>query len=185
MSVPARFVNTSFVPPGGMWFFQLGDDRVTSPVYELAVKRVGELLALRGVDKNPAQALAEFMCPHMPSWFCAGEVGHSPVITVKDACEKAWPYFGKKVLPVDIISRRLEVCQSCAKHRRDFCLHCSGLDTWVSDGFRNARPVLPADDASGCCTCAGTMEAVIASVAYGEQDSVWEGVPETCWRNQR
>lgn len=185
MSTPARFSNTTFVPPGGMWFFQLEDDRVAMPVYDLAVKRVGEILARHGVRKDPAQALAEFMCPHMPAWFCAGNVGHSPVITAKDACERARPYFGRKVLPVDLISRRLETCQACPRHRRDFCLHCNGLDTWVSDGFRNARPVLPADAASGCCTCAGTLEAVIASVAYGEGEPVWEGAPETCWRYRK
>ena len=184
MSTRARFASTTFVPPGGSWFFQIGDERVSSPMYDVAVKRVGELLARKGIDKRPEQALVEYMCPHMPAWFCVGEVGHSPVITVKAACEKARPYFGMRVVPVDIISRRMEVCQACPKHRRDFCLHCNGLDTWVSDGFRNARPVLPVDTASGCCSCAGTMEAVIASVDYDKQDSVWEGVPETCWRNR-
>lgn len=178
-----RFTNTvSVVPPGGVWFFQIGEDRVASPVYDLAVKMVAEVLAKHGVNKQAPQALAEFMCPHMPSWFCAGNVGHSPVITVKEACEKARPYFGQRVLPVDLITKRMEICQSCKKHRRDFCLHCNGLDSWVSAGFRRARPVLPADAASGCCSCAGTMEAVIASVEYGEEDVVWEGVPETCWR---
>ena len=182
MISPARFANTTFVPPGGSWFFQIGDDKVVSPVYELAVKRVAELLAIHGIKKDPGQALAEFMCPHLPEWFCKGNVGHSPVITVKVACEKARPYFSKSVLPVDMISRRLEACQVCPKHRRDFCLHCSGIDTWVSDGFNNMRPVIPADAASGCCSCAGTLEAVIASVEYGDNDLVWEGVPETCWR---
>lgn len=184
MNDAARFTNTTFVPPGGSWFFQIGEDQIASPVYELAVKRVGELLAQHGIDKNPEQALAEFMCPHMPEWFCAGKIGHSPVITVKEACNKALPYFSKKVLPVDMISKRLDMCQMCPKHRRDFCLHCSGIDSWVSSGFKHKRPIIPADAASGCCTCSGTLESVIASVEYNDQDSVWEGVPDTCWRIQ-
>ena len=184
MSVPARFKQTAFVPPGGQWFFQLGDDRVASPIYELALKRVADVLRSHGDDRNPAQALADFMCPHMPAWFCEGETPHSPVITVKEACERARPYFARTPLPADLVSRRLERCQMCPRHRRDFCLHCNGLDEWISAGFRGRRPALPADSASGCCTCAGTMEAVIATVEYGEGDSVWEGVPETCWRIQ-
>lgn len=186
MSRPARFVQTAYVvPPGGSWFFQLGDERVSSPVYELALRRVDELLKRHGVDTPADVALAEYMCPHMPSWFCAGDVGHSPVITVKEATAKALPYFRRRLVPVDQIVRRMEACQACPRHRRDFCLHCNGLDEWISGGFRGKRPALPADAASGCCTCAKTLEAVIASVEYGEGDSVWEGVPETCWRNKK
>ena len=50
MSRPARFVQTAYVvPPGGAWFFQLGDERVSSSVYELALRRVDELLKRHGV----------------------------------------------------------------------------------------------------------------------------------------
>lgn len=186
MSRPPRFCQTaSIVPPGGSWFFQLGDEKVSSPVYELALRRVDALLKAHGV-KTPADvALAEFMCPHMPKWFCEGDVGHSPVISVKDATKAALPYFGMRMVPADVITRRMEECQACPMHRRDFCLHCNGLDEWIAQGFGLKRPALPADAASGCCSCAKTLEAVIASVEYAKGDSIWEGVPETCWRNRQ
>ena len=182
---PARFSSTAFVPPGGSWFFQIGEDRVSTSVYGIAVSRVADLLAKHGVKADPAQALADFMCPRMPAWFCTGSTPHSPVITVKEACEAARPYFSRRLLPVDLVTKRMEACQACPRHRRDFCLHCNGLDEWISDGFRGRRPALPADAASGCCTCAGTMEAVIASVEYEDGEPAWKDAPDTCWRKRR
>ena len=183
MPAPARFVQTACtVPPGGAWFFQIGDDRVAHPVYDIAVRQVGQLLRKHGDPRSATQALAEFMCPHMPAWFCAGEVAHSQAICAKDAAAAARPFFSRTLVPADIAARRMEICQSCGKHRRDFCLHCTGYDEWVREGFRHRRPALPVDDASGCCTCTGTFEMAMASVEYGKDEPVWEGAPETCWR---
>ena len=180
-----RFVQTAWVvPPGGAWFFQMGDDKVASPVYEIALKGVGEILAKHGVKTPAPQALAEFMCPHMPPGFCAGPVAHSPAITGKMAADKAERYFYRRLVPVDEVMRRMDVCLRCKAHRRDFCLSCAGWPSWISGKFNNRRPVLPVDTASGCCSCAGTFEAVIASVEYDKDEAVWEGAPETCWRRQ-
>lgn len=183
MGTPARFVQTAYtVPPGGAWFFQIGDDRVAHPVYEIALKLVDELLKKHGDNRPAAQALAEFMCPHMPAWFCAGAVKHSPVIHASDAAKAARPFFSRTLIPVDLVTRRLEICQDCRRHRRDFCLHCTGYDEWVRSGFGHKRPPLPADEASGCCECTGTFEMAMASVEYDKDEPVWEGAPETCWR---
>lgn len=178
-----RSVNPYTVPPGGAWFFQLGDDRVESPVYSLAVKQVDEVLKRHGVKADASEELAKFMCPHMPAWFCAGSPVHSPVITGKMAVEKAGPYFGRPLVTFDVITERMQRCQACMKHRRDFCLHCTGYDTWIYDMFDGHRPKLPVDEASGCCSCAGTFEAVVASVDYGKDEPGFEGAPDTCWRN--
>ena len=183
MGTTARFVQTAYtVPPGGAWFFQIGDDRVAHPVYEIALKRVDELLKKHGDKRPAAQALAEFMCPHMPARYCAGAVKHSPVIHPTDAAKAVRPFFSRALIPVDIVTRRLEICQDCRKHRRDFCLHCTGYDEWVRAGFDHKRPPLPADEASGCCECTGTFEMAMASVEYDKDEPVWEGAPETCWR---
>ena len=170
------------VPPGGVWFFRLGDDHVESPIYEFAVRRTGEILRAHGVGGDAGTALAEYMCPHMPAWFCRGEGPVSPVITGREARDNAVPYFGRDLVPVDRVLRRMAICSECMRHRRDFCLHCEGHDSWISGMFRGRRPKLPADDASGCCTCAKTFEAVVASVEYGPDEGIWEGVPDNCWR---
>lgn len=183
MSVRPRFTQTSHtVPPGGAWFFQLGDDRVFNPVYDIALRQVAAILKKYNDPRPADQALAEFMCPHMPAWFCAGPVQHSPVIYGKDAAAAAPTYLARKLVPADMITRRMEACQMCPKHRRDFCLHCTGWDAQIREWFGFKRPELPVDDASGCCSCARTFEMVIASVEYGKDDPVWEGAPETCWR---
>lgn len=181
-----RDSNPYAVPPGGVWFFQVGDDRVATPSYEHALRQVAAVLAKHGMDDlNPVDELAKFMCPHMPAWFCVGSDEHSPVITGRAAAEKALPFFRKPLVTSDVITRRMERCQACPKHRRDFCLHCTGYDTWIIDNFGGRRPKLPVDEASGCCSCAGTMEAVIASVDYAKDEPGFEGAPDTCWRNDR
>lgn len=183
MPAPARFVQTAYtVPPGGVWFFQIGDDRVSHPVYDAALRQVGELLKKHGDRRSPAQALAEFMCPHMPAWFCAGSVARSPAVFPRDAAKAAAPYFSRPLVPADIVTRRMALCQDCKRHRRDFCLHCTGYDEWIREGFDHRRPALPVDEASGCCTCTGTFEMVMASVEYRKDEPVWEGAPDTCWR---
>ena len=149
MAGRVHFAQTAYtVPPGGAWFFQIGDARVAHPVYAVALKLVDELLKRHGDPRPAAQALAEFMCPHMPAWFCAGAAERSPVILPKEAANAAYPYMGRKLVPADIVTRRMETCQDCVRHRRDFCLHCTGYDEWVRTGFDHKRPALPVDDAS-------------------------------------
>lgn len=181
-----RFVSTrSTVPPSGFWFFSYGDDHYESPLYDDTVRHVAEILRKHGVDADPVKALADYMCPQLPAYFCVGDGPSSPVVSPRDAKDNAIAYFGKDVEPIDTVTSRMEVCLMCPKHRRDYCLHCHGYDSWIYDGFRGRRPKLRVDDASGCCTCAKTFEAVVASVAYNDGDPVWEGAPETCWRNRK
>lgn len=178
------FVQTkTVVPPGGLWFFRLGGDTVSTPLYDDAISKVDDVLKRHGVtDVTPAQALADYMCPHMPMWFCSGRSVQTAVITASEARTAAEPYFHKQLVQVDDIMNRMTRCTTCPKHRKDFCLHCEGHDQWISYRFGGRRPVLPSDNASGCCMCAGTFEAVVASVKYTDDDTMWEGVPDTCWR---
>ncbi len=172
------------LPPEGKWSFQIGDDYYESPIYDLVLKHVGELLAKHGVKADATEALAEYMCPRLPPWMCRGDGPSRDLILGKEAQKEALSYFARNVETADVVMRRMQVCQRCPKHRRDFCLHCGGYDTWIYDGFGGRRTRLPPDDASGCCTCARTFEAVIASVCYADGDQVWEGTPDTCWRHE-
>lgn len=179
-----RIVSPKLVtPPDGVWRFAVGDDMVESPLYEDLLRRADALLRKHGIEANAVDEVAKYMCPLLPPGQCTGEGASSPVIYARDAAEAARPYFSRDVEPADVIQARMECCTRCARHRRDFCLHCTGYDAWVYSMFRARRPKLPADDASGCCTCARTMEAVIASVHYAKDEPVWEGVPDTCWRH--
>lgn len=180
------FISTrSTVPPGGVWFFQLGDDHYESPIYEDVVKHVGQILEKHGSTEDAAEALANFMCPHLPAYFCRGEGPVSPVITPREAMDAAMPFFKRQVETSDVIMKRMEACTMCPRHRRDFCLHCHGYDQWIYDGFGGRRVRLPSDDASGCCECTKTFEAVAASAVYQPGEGVWEGAPATCWRNNQ
>lgn len=180
-----RFVSTrSTVPPGGVWFFSMGDDHYESPLYEDALKHVDMILKKHGSDADAVEALADYMCPHLPAYFCRGEGPSTASVTPHEAKAAAIEYFNRSVETLDVISRRMQACTTCPKHRRDFCLHCNGYDQWIYDGFGGRRVRLPADDASGCCECAKTFEAVIATAMYNPGEAVWEGAPDTCWRKQ-
>ena len=178
-----RIVNPKMVtPPGGSWTFSVDGDTVSSPLYDDMLRKVDALLRKHGVNESAVAALANYMCPLLPEGQCTGEGSASPVIYPHDAEAEAKRYFGRPIETADVIARRLQQCTRCKAHRRDFCLHCTGYDQWVYGKFGGKRPKLPADDASGCCSCAKTMEAVIASVCYGKDEPVWEGAPDTCWR---
>lgn len=181
-----RIVNPKMVtPPGGKWMFAVGDEIIESPLYEDMLRKVDALLRKHGIKANAVTELANFMCPMLPDGQCTGDGPSSPNIYGPEAEKNARQYFGRTVETADVIMKRMQICTKCPKHRRDFCLHCSGYDQWVYDKFRGMRPKLPTDDASGCCSCAKTMEAVIASVCFGENEPVWEGAPDTCWRYLR
>lgn len=182
----AEFVRTKYlVPPGGTWFFDGYGEHVEDPIYDVAVRKVADLLRRNNDLTDPATALAAFMCPIMPRWFCRGDAAPKLTIYAKDARDEAMNYFHRSLVPMDETTRRLEKCMACPMHRRDFCLTCGEHDRYVYDGFGGRRVKLPGDAASGCCLCAKTFEAVVASVAYGPDEPVWEGAPDTCWRNAR
>ena len=171
-------------PPGGVWFFDGYGEHVELPTYDMAVRAVAGILRRNGDPRSPADAISECMCPQMPRWFCRGEVSEKATVHPMDAREEAKSYFARRVVPMDTIMRRMEICSACPKHRRDFCLTCAGHDEYILNGFGGRRPKLASDLASGCCLCAKTFEAVVASVDYGKEEPAWEGVPDTCWRNK-
>lgn len=182
----ARFsISRHMSPPGGVWFYYGYGERVEAPTYSMAVASVADILRRHGDLTDPGTALAEYMCPQMPNWVCEGEVRSKETVYPMDAREAAKEYFTRKVAPMDLVMRRMEICSSCKKHRRDFCLTCAEHDRYIYDGFGGRRPRLPGDMASGCCLCAKTFEAVVASVEYGKEEPAWEGVPDTCWRKRK
>lgn len=177
----ARFKSTMCPPPGGKFYFELNGERVEARDWITMRALVASLLERHGVKALPEAVVAEFMCPDMPDWYCTE--GGRKTFTMKEAREKAVPYFKKNLVPYDDMIRRLAVCRACPKHDRNVCLTCTGNLQWISDRFAGRRRRIPDDNMSGICRSAATFESVVTSIDGAELPE-WTDVPETCWRKQ-
>lgn len=173
-------------PPGGLFFADVGGVHIEAPTWYQMEGRVASALAAAGrSDELPLAVVSECMCPHMPPWFCLGSTENPRIVRRKEALSNAAAYFSKRLVrPIDI-ERRLDVCRQCPKHEGSDCLTCSGTLNWILRAFGGRRPAVMADRASRICACARTYESVVASVAYGADEPVWDDVPDTCWRKNR
>lgn len=181
MKVPVRFKSTMCPPPGGMFYLEVGGERVQSRDWFEMRRLAAQLLAKHGDRRTPEAAVAEFMCPDMPSWYCTA--GGRSTIMSAEARENAKPYFSKHLVAVDEMARRLTACRSCPKHSRNVCLTCTGHLQWLLAGFGGRRPRLPEDSLSGLCLSAKTFE--IAPTSVDGELPAWEDVPDCCWRNTK
>lgn len=169
-------------PPGGEYFFEHGDERISARTWGEFLPKLKELMARRGIQGAPRDVAAGYMCPRLPPWFCTS--GGVAVTSTDAARAAARPYFGMHVVPPQEAARRMSVCRTCPMHSRTVCLTCTGIAQWALASFGGRRPSLPEDRMSGICRCAGTFEMVAASVdARGLPR--WKDVPEGCWRNAR
>lgn len=180
----ASFVSQFVPPPGGKYFFKYRNEAFETDSYADAIDRVRGILRKYGMQHlSAATALATYMCPFMPDGFCTENYGNK-VFALDKQWETAQRYYKLPVVAFDEIERRLAVCSTCPRRNRTFCLSCGGGLQRIRAGFGGARRILPADQFTGTCLCAGTFESVIASV---EKDALpeWdEAPPPNCWRNQ-
>lgn len=179
-----RIRNLMNPPPGGKFFWEHDGEIIEARYWFDMEPRVLAHMRQHGMVGDPARIVAEYMCPHMPDWYCSGGVNHSNVIRVQEAKTTASPYFQKSTVAFDELSRRLQICSRCPMHQRSFCLTCTGILDWVQAGFGGRRVRVPEDKPSGVCQCAKTFESVIAAVDYTDE-GIWEGVPDTCWRRSK
>lgn len=179
MNATPKFKSTMCPPPGGMFYFEVGGERVEAPDWITMRRLVIPVLARHGVRLTPEEAVAAYMCPDMPKWYCTS--GGVDTVLSAEARTKAKPYFSMHVVPVPEIMRRLAVCRACPRHSRNVCMTCTGHAKWILAGFGNRRPALPDDSMSGTCMAARTFEMAVASVDGPLPE--WGDVPETCWRN--
>ena len=183
MSVKARFVSVMTPPPGGKYFLEINGERVEDTNWPMMHQKAAALMAKHGVTGPVEWAVAEYMCPYMPDWYCRGVVGRT-VIRDKEAWDRAQKYFRMNLVTFEEVSRRLRVCQDCPKHSRENgCVTSSGILQKILSAFGGHRVRVLEDEASGICTCARTYEAVVASVVHDKD--IWEGVPDTCWRKSK
>ena len=178
------FRSTLSTPPGGEWFWDDGDAFIHSRSYQDAVDALARHFREKGVAKDPAVALAEYMCARMPPGFCRGAAGsREPTLAelveaTRAACD------GRPLADAVTIQRRLEACAACGKCTRPVCVPCRGVDAAVYGFFGGRRPPVPADRKSGVCSVFGAFAMGLASVD-GAQATPSGDVPDACWRNKR
>lgn len=168
-------------PPGGVFYYEVGGDRVEAKYWHELRPAVVALMKKHGVTGTPELAVAACMCPESPGWYCTE--GGRPTVLMHEAQTGARRYFSMPIAPHDEIARRLAICRACPMHRRNLCLTCTGALKWIYSWFGGRRAPLPDDSASGVCLAAKTFESVVASVDGALPE--WTGAPSTCWRNQK
>lgn len=179
MTESVSFRNTMTPPPGGKFFFTHDGEHIEARTWVEMKPKMEDLMRRHGLTGFADVLVAEFMCPHMPSWYCTGSVSRS-VTSVKDAKANAKPYYNMNLVTFDKLSDRMRRCHDCPMHERDVCLTCTGILSWILASFGGRRIRVHEDNLSGVCRCAKTFEAVIASVEHGGDP--WPGAPDTCWR---
>lgn len=186
MSDRVYFKNVNIAPRGG-FFYEINGEAVSAPHFCLIEGPVKELMRKYHVQGTAEEAVANYMCPRIPeaSWMCTGSFSRS-VIRPAEALSNSFSIMdGKEVVPFDDIEKRLRVCMSCPKHTREFCVTCTGHMERILRYLSGRRPKLPEDNGTGICKCCKAYESAVASMEYRDGDAMWDGAPETCWRNQK
>ena len=180
------FIDVNNVPPGGLYFYETHGERVAARTFIEVEPKVRRLMEKYGIGGMPEMEIAKYMCPRIPNsgMYCRGPSVEPAHVRAFDAIGHSLPYCTRQVVSFDVVERRLQVCHSCPKHARDWCPTCSGHVARIMDAFGNRRPALPADSVSGVCQCAKAYEMAIASVEYEGDEKIWDGAPDTCWRNK-
>ena len=176
------FPNTMTTPPGGEWFWEDRDVFIHSRSYHDVIDAMRRHFREKGITKDPAEALADYMCPRMPRGFCHGR-SDDPVLTLDqivrntiDLCR------GLPLEMVDTVRRRLEKCAACDMCDHPVCVTCRGVDKRIYEAFGGRRAPLDADRKSGVCRVCGAFVMGLVSVRH---DKALEGAPESCWRNDK
>jgi hypothetical protein len=181
--VSVYFKNVNVAPLGG-FFYELNGERVTGRHFCEMEGPVRALLRKYHRTETVEEAVANYMCPRIPeaSWLCTGGFKESKIRPAEALANSINLTSGRDVVTFDEIERRLRVCMACPMHTREFCVTCTGHIERIILMFDGRRRKVPEDAGSGICKCAKAYEAALASVAYGKDEALWEGVPNICWR---
>ena len=187
MGAPPRFRSINATPPGGTYEYAVeGSPPVTSRSRLEITQKARNLRLSRGLPciGDGFSYVMEYMCPGLPNGFCTSPSTVKQA-NIHDVKRRTMTLFGKRMLPVDEIQRREEICIACPVHqRRGFCPSCTGLHTWVYNGFGGRRPPIPHDIACGACPEDSYLVTASASVA-DLPETPGANYPEKCWRKQK
>ena len=180
------FHNVNNPPPGGLYFYETHGERVVARTFIEIEPKVRALMEKYGIKGLPEVEVAKYMCPRIPNpgAYCRGSNVTAAHIRPHAAIVNSLPYCKRQPVAFDIIERRLQICHDCPQHARDWCPTCSGHVSRILHEFNGKRTSLPQDKLSGVCQCAKAYEMAIASVEYGDDEKIWEGAPDTCWRKK-
>ena len=176
-----RFRNYHSDPPGGLYFFAMGDDFVDSTSRSTICDLVRGVYRKQGrvAPFDPFEVVMAHMCPSMPEGFCTG-TRSVPSVDVSVIKENTRSLFGKRVADPVVIQERLHTCLSCKENSRAVCPSCCGLTDWVVKGMKG-RSRVPADNFAFVCRPAQAF--VSALVTAENPGPTPEGCPENCWRH--
>jgi len=181
-----RFKYRNASPPGGVYEYSLNGETV-SDRSRIEISRKATRMRIQAgllVFGDGFPHVMEYMCPSLPNGFCtAPSTGKS--VNPAEVKRQTSTLFGMRLLPVDEIERREEICRNCPSHqRRGFCPTCTGLHQWVYNGFRGQRPKIPQDII--CGACAEDLFLVVASASVADlPPTPGANYPEGCWRIQK
>ena len=176
--------DVNLTPPGGLFFCEIGGERVQGRTFLEIAPKVRELMRRHGVSGTAEMAVAAYMCPRIPNpgLYCRGGAVPPAHGNARDAIANSLPYCSRRVVPFDVIERRMQRCAECPEHKRDWCPTCSGHVSMMKEAFDGRRRDVPEDTLAGVCQKAKAYEYAVASVEYAEGEPVWAGTPDTCWR---
>lgn len=175
-----RFRHYHSDPPGGVYFFAIGDDYVESrsraEIKDMAIavyKKHGKVPPF-----DVFECVMEYMCPKMPDGFCTGPSTETAV-SVSIIKENTRQLFRKKVADPIVIRERLHTCLSCPENSRAVCPSCCGLTDWVVRNM-TGRTRIPADEFAFVC---GPAQAFVSALVTAEDPGpAPEGCHKDCWR---
>lgn len=182
----STYFKTTNISPRSGFFYETHGEKVSARYYVDIVPRVRALMKKYNIPGTVEEVVAEYMCPRIPesSFLCTGNYERAAIYP-REALANAMPYTSRRVVTFDVIEDRLRTCMECPMHTRDFCVTCTGHAGRMLAAFGRRRPSLPEDRGSGICRCAKAYELALASVEYPDDEPVWEGAPDTCWRKRK
>ena len=181
-----RFKSVNATPPGGVYEYSVNGRTVTSR------SRIGISQQARALRKQEGLRafsdgfihVMDYMCRGLPDGFCTSPSGIK-TISPYQVKQNTMTLFSMRLVPVDEIQRREQICIACPRHqRRGFCPSCTGLHTWVYAGFGGRRPELVYDTACGACPEDAYLVTASSSVAE-LPETPGANYPEGCWRIQK
>lgn len=181
---PIFFKNINVSPEGG-FFYEINGEKVSGKHFCDIEAKVRHLLRKYRRTESAEEAVATYMCPRIQEapWLCTGGFSSAKIRPLEAMTNAERIVQGRDVVTFDEVERRLRICMACPMHTREFCVTCTGHMDRIMTLFAGRRQHLPEDAGSGICRAVKAYESAITSVKYNQGEPIWEGVPETCWRN--
>jgi hypothetical protein len=171
------------VPPGGKYFYQLGDSLFEAyDMRSLLLKvRIHATVEKIELPQNLEEVVVDYMCRKLPNDFCYGSLDGRPrarVVTmakIKDITLAKARQNGR--VGKAEASRRAVTCANCAQDDRTLCPSCVGLLAWSRKLVGST--LAPRDEWLGVCN---VDAASLSAVVHIDEKNPEGDFPDNCWR---